>query len=474
MPTRSKTCATYCRISYAKRKTARGTGDQPPRRYKSEEGVERQQADTDRLAKKLRYRVVERIVDNDRSASRRARRRREGFDRMLELVKSGAVDAVIVYDLDRFTRNPDELGPWIDAAELNPAVRIISTGDMIDLTDADSIFKARILLAVAEKESANIARRVKREARSAAEKGVPRWPSRPFGFNMDGSHEPVEAAELRVIYADVIGGKSMASIAKSLNERRIPNPSGARWQSATIGFLVRNGRNAGQRQYHGKVVGRGTWSGVVDEETWRQAVAALDARKAGRRQAARSLLGGVVRCAECKGAMHRSARAYRCLPRSDGYKTSCGGTIAGDRLDEYITGLVLAALGDVEPSRRGAKHQSADVDRLHGSVNGLQRDLEELAAMFGRGELGLAEYRAAKQPLDVRMASATAELTRTDARAALERMTGPTATLADRWDELDVGLKSRIVGAVFESIWVTKAQRPGQPFDPGRVDPRPA
>jgi DNA invertase Pin-like site-specific DNA recombinase len=465
VPTRSKTCATYCRISYAKRKV----DDKTERRFKSEEGVERQQADTDRLAKKLHYRVVERIVDNDRSASRKARRRREGFDRMLDLVKCGAVDAVIVYDLDRFTRNPDELGPWIDAAELNPAVRIISTGDVIDLTDADSIFKARILLAVAEKESANIARRVKREARAAAEKGTPRWPSRPFGFALDGSHDPAEAAELRAIFADVIAGKSMAKIAKSLNERGIPNPSGARWQSATIGFLVRNGRSAGLREYHGKVVGRGTWEAIVDEETWRQTVAALDARKAGRRQTTRSLLGGLVRCGGCGGKMYRSARAYRCLPRSDGYKTTCGITIAGDRLDEYVTGLVLAVLGDTQPARRGAKRQAADVDRLHGAVNRLQADLEALAGMFGGGEMSLSEFRAAKQPLDARLATAAAELTRSDTRAALERMTGPVATLAERWHDLDIGLRARIIGTVIETISVAKAERPGQPFTPERV-----
>jgi DNA invertase Pin-like site-specific DNA recombinase len=458
---RRRTAATYCRISY----DPRGT----------EAGVERQRVDTDRLASKLKYRIVERIVDNDRSASRKARRRREGFERMLEMVKAGNVDAVIVYDLDRFTRNPDELGAWIDAAELNPGVKIISTGDVLDLSDPDSIFKARILLAVAEKESANIARRVKREARAAAERGTPRWSSRPFGFNKDGTHVPAEAAELRAMYADVIAGRSMASIAKNLNNRAVPNSTGARWQSATIGFLVRSARNAGLREYHNKVIGPGAWDPIVTEDTWHQAVAALDARKAGRHQGSRSLLGGLVRCADCQGAMCRSARAYRCLPRSDGYKTTCGVTIAGDRLDGYMTGLVLAALGDVRPSRRDADRQTAGVHRLHGEVNRLQADLEALAGMFGRGEMSLAEYRAAKQPLDARLAAASSDLTRRDTRAALERMAGPMATLAERWhnDELDIGLKARIIGTVFDTIWVRKAKRPGQPFTPDRIDPVP-
>jgi site-specific DNA recombinase len=459
--TLKKQAATYCRISYDKRR--------------NEAGVERQQADTDALAKRLGYRVVKRIVDNDRSATRasagRRRKEREGFAEMLELVAAGSVDAVVVYDLDRWSRNPDELGAWIDAAEANPGVKIITTGDVIDLSDDDAIFRMRILLAVAEKEARNTARRVKREALSAAEKGIPRWTTRPFGFQRDGTHVPAEADELRAIYTDVIAGRSMASIAKDLNSRNIENPSGARWQSSTIGFLVRAARNAGLREYNGKPIGPGTWDEIVPESTWIAAIAALDARKAGRRTAARSLLGGLVRCAGCGGAMCRSARAYRCLPRSDGYETTCGVTIAGDRLDDYVTGLVLTApaLGRVQPTQRNTKLPAVNVNRLHGTVNRLQADLDALAGMFGRGEMSLSEYRAAKHPLDQRLATATAELAHSDARAALERMTGPLATLAERWDQLDVALKARIVGTLIERITVTKANRPGQPFDPART-----
>src|SRR3954453_2912104 len=132
---------TYCRISYDRNGNAAG--------------VDRQRVDTDRLAKRLGSRVVERIVDNDRSASRRARCRREGFEQLLELVQSGNVDAVIVYDLDRFTRNPDELRPGVEGAE-STGVQIHAPGDIVDLADPDSLFKARILLAVAEKEASNI------------------------------------------------------------------------------------------------------------------------------------------------------------------------------------------------------------------------------------------------------------------------------------------------------------------------------
>jgi DNA invertase Pin-like site-specific DNA recombinase len=453
--------ATYCRISKDKRK--------------DEAGVDRQQADTLALAKKLGYRVPQelRLVDNDRGATRKAKKTREGFHQLRELVETGAVAAVIVYDLDRFTRNPDELGAWIDAAELNPGVKVITTGDILDLSDDDSIFKARILLAVAEKEARNISRRTKREARAAAEKGVPRWSVRPFGFEKDGTHVKAEAAELRTMYADIIAGRSQASIARDLNDRGVENSTGARWQGATIAFLIRAARNAGLRHYRGEIVGKGDWLPIVDEQTWRDANAVLDARKATRRPQPRSLLSGLVRCDRCGYTMTRSARSYRCIPRSDGAQLPrpCGASILGERIDEHVTGLVLAALGKRTPRPRNGQTVEGS-ERLAADVLRLQADLEALAAMFGNGEMTLAAFRAAKQPLDARLAAANNELVRTDARAALERIAGPTATLAERWGDLDVAMRSRIIGTVVDEIVVTPPQKQGERFNPDRVDVR--
>ena len=104
---------------------------------------------------------------------------------------------------------------------MNAGVKIISTGAVLDLSDDDAIFKARVLLAVAEKESSNTARRVKREAASsAAEKGIPRWSMLPFGFELNGDACPGRSRSmLRAIYADAIAGRSLSAIAFELNER---------------------------------------------------------------------------------------------------------------------------------------------------------------------------------------------------------------------------------------------------------------
>src|SRR4051812_18670762 len=102
-PSKAVSAVTYCRIS-----------NDPDGR---EAGVERQKKDVVTIAKRHGWTVVAQEEDNDRSASRYARKVRDGWARVMELVESGQVQALVAYDLDRLLRQPKELERLIDAAE---------------------------------------------------------------------------------------------------------------------------------------------------------------------------------------------------------------------------------------------------------------------------------------------------------------------------------------------------------------------
>ncbi len=78
--------------------------------------VERQREDALRLAKDRRWKVASEYVDNSISASD-SRKVRPGYDALCRDFEAGLWDALIVYDLDRLTRQPRQLEDWIDAAE---------------------------------------------------------------------------------------------------------------------------------------------------------------------------------------------------------------------------------------------------------------------------------------------------------------------------------------------------------------------
>ena len=69
------------------------------------EAIDRQREDCENLARFRRWEVVETYVDQSKSATDRTKVR-PAYDQMVADYKAGAFDAIICYDLDRFTRQP--------------------------------------------------------------------------------------------------------------------------------------------------------------------------------------------------------------------------------------------------------------------------------------------------------------------------------------------------------------------------------
>ena len=91
MPTLPRAAAIYARIS----------SDQDGRAL----GVQRQVEDCRKLAAQLGWAVAEEYVDNDLSAY--SGKQRPAYQRMLADLRDGQRDAVLIYHLDRLTRQAD-------------------------------------------------------------------------------------------------------------------------------------------------------------------------------------------------------------------------------------------------------------------------------------------------------------------------------------------------------------------------------
>ena len=124
-------------------------------------GVQRQLADCERLAERKGWQVVERYVDDDVSAW--SGRTRPQYDRSLDDLQTGVIDGLLVYDLDRLHRQPRELEAFIDLCQVLRLTNVASVSGDIDLTTSDGQFQARILGAVAKKESDDKSRRIRRK-----------------------------------------------------------------------------------------------------------------------------------------------------------------------------------------------------------------------------------------------------------------------------------------------------------------------
>ena len=134
-------------------------------------GVERQRTDCEAHCLARGWTVAEVFCDNDASAY--GRKPRDAYERMLAAVEAGRLDGIVPWHNDRLHRSPKELEAFIDLVERSGLRLAVVTGGDYDLTTPDGRLSARIVGAVARKESEDRSRRVRRKQLELAEQGKP-------------------------------------------------------------------------------------------------------------------------------------------------------------------------------------------------------------------------------------------------------------------------------------------------------------
>src|SRR5713101_4015341 len=210
-------------------------------------GVARQEADCRELASRKGWPVAGVYVDNDISAAD-PRKRRPEYERLLEDVKAGLVDAVIVWDLDRLHRRPIELERFFEVADAAGVRFLASVGGDVDLENGNGVLMARIKGAVAAEEVARVRQRVARKHRELAEAGRDSGGSRPFGFEADRvTVRDDEADVIREVAGRVLAGESMRSLCVELAARGVRTAQGKEWRQANLRRVLVSARIAGLR-----------------------------------------------------------------------------------------------------------------------------------------------------------------------------------------------------------------------------------
>src|SRR3954469_7065600 len=147
-------------------------------------GVVRQEDDCRAEAKRRTWDVGGVYADDDKSAF--SGKKRPAYVRLCDDIKAGVIDSVIVWDVDRLHRSPRELEDFVTLIEATGAVVVSVSGGDYDLETADGRFKARIMGAVARKESEDKSRRLRRKHAQLADTGKPNGGPRPMGYRRVG------------------------------------------------------------------------------------------------------------------------------------------------------------------------------------------------------------------------------------------------------------------------------------------------
>jgi len=462
--------ALYCRISSEREGNRLGVKDQERRcrRFCQDQG----------------WTVGPVFVDNDVSAADPKKARPE-YEHLMQAVRRGEFDAVVVVALDRLYRQPIELEQFVlDCKAVGMGTVGMVTGGVADLSDPDAVMLLRIKgsMAAAEVDKIRIRCRAKKEA--LATDGQFSGGTRPFGYEKDGvTVRESEAALIRSAAARVLSGGSVYAIREDWRASGIPTVRGGRWETVTITKLLQSARLAGLRTYHGAIVldadgseKQAAWPAILDRDIWEQ-VRAILSDPSRRRPPARHQypLRGVLRCAEC-GSMLVSLPAkdktgvsrnnYGCRKESGG----CGHVrVAGRAVEAYVFGIIrpladsptardiirMAEAGDTEAVRQIVQENATD-----------ERKLSELSDMLADGDLDRSAYVKQSKRLHDRIEARHSQLAGIQGQSALDRLGGH---VAERWDEMSADDKRSIVTTFAPIIKVRPATRYGNTFDTRRL-----
>jgi len=468
--------AIYCRISRDK------DGDS--------HGVDNQKADCQRLAERLGWDVRAVYVDNDISAY--SGKPRPQYRAMLEAVKAGQVRAVIAWHPDRLYRRAADLEEIVNIAETKHLqIATVASGD-VDLSTSTGRMTARIVASVAQGEVERTRERVKRAKAQALKDGRRRGGPRPFGFEWVKKDKTLkvrkdEAQVVREATQAIIAGRSLAAVARELNERGVMTSTGKTWTYQRLRDVLIRPTNAGLshtgRADRGKVeiIGQGNWPPIVDRETWETIYKLLidPARLSQNSNKSRWLGSGLYSCGVegCPGMLRpaphggtpKTTRArnylYRCVEQSHL-------TISADKTDNYVRRFVAEyiCVPEVAAALR-PDDASLTANRHRRSVLLNSRDQTEVD--YDTDKIDARRYAAKVKRINDELAEIEDRLTNGVQQTAAESVLNA-ANPAAAFLSAPVDVQRGIVRAVGLTITVKSATYRGTQWSSDRIDIAPA
>lgn len=337
---------------------------------------------------------------------------RPGMQAMLEMVRDGKIDCIIVKDFSRFARDYIELGSYLEQIFPFMGVRFISVNDDYDskdyqgsLGDMDVNFKNLLY----DLYSKDLSQKVRSSLSVRKENGEYVSANSPFGYEKDPKDrhrlliEEDEAEVVRKIFSLTMEGFTSVEIARLFNEtgvktpiefkiekgktRRVPKGDRFLWNSSTICSMLRNEVYIGnivQKKYTKEFVGgknhlnpREDWlvsyhhhEPIIKKEVFDKVQEGRGINRPPQYHPTHPLIGKLV-CGCCKKNLgyRRGLNPYfNCRNRYTNVMESCADKVNAMFLEQYILFMMqdkITADGELEKlCRESVSKLDAEIKEL--------------------------------------------------------------------------------------------------------------
>jgi len=334
---------------------------------------------------------------------------RPGFQAVIERLRAGETDGVVVMRVDRFARSVAD-GAAVVREIVDRGQVFASCHERIDPRTPEGRFMLTSFLANAELFLDQAKAGWWAAKSRAIARGVHIGPT-PIGYRRERSQplvpDPIFGPAMTDLFArGATREYGDTALAHWFNERA-PHPNGRRWQAPEVRRWLSNRIYLGEIRY-GELANPEAHEPLTDPETWARC---QREPRAQRRPHSSFLLTGLVRCAACRYAMggqtyggaKQDTPIYRCSGRAGCPEPS---VIVAARLDQFVIQEIHRWLEGI--TLRGAK--GVDLDLIDREAREADGELQAFAAdLTARRLLGEAGWQAG---LQARVADRDAKATR--------------------------------------------------------------
>ena len=348
--------------------------------------------------------------------------KRPGFSRMMHDVEADCISHVVVYKIDRISRNLVDFSLMYDSFKYHH-VTFISLNEQFDTSSAIGEAILKIILVFAELERKLTSERVKDIMLNRATEGKWNGARVPFGWdwdsvNMQPVHSEKEAPLVRAIYDMYEQTHSTCKVCAYNNTHNIHTKRGGEWTTKTVADLIRNPLNKGDYRYNYRESARGrkkdeseviyvkgAFPPLVPVEQWNRCNAIMDKNTEQRNKPGSSnYISLLIRATNMRSKIQSVEELETLLLSAPEFKDVIG--IASKGLNDTFN--MLKGITDnvlYQPEQVNAKDTDNEQENLKQEIKRIERALERLknAFLFDDSVMSEKEYSETKNELEIKL-----------------------------------------------------------------------
>lgn len=270
----------------------------------TDQSIEGQLRDCTRFCEDNNIRIVGTYIDKKQTGRND---NRADFQKMLRDSKRRVFKTVVVWKIDRFGRNREEIAKNKAILRMN-GVRVLSAKEHIP-DGPEGIILESVLEGLAEYYSANLSQNIIRGMRESALKCQFNGSGLSLGYTVDKEHkyhiDPDGATVVRLIFNKYDSGEKIADILRYIQSQGIKTARGKEFTHYGISRILRNRAYIGEYRWHDIVIPDGMPK-IIENDLFERVQRRMEKNKkapsAGRGEAD-FLLTSKIFCGYCKSTM---------------------------------------------------------------------------------------------------------------------------------------------------------------------------